>query len=234
LKILAIDTSSAVASVCISEEYKILSEFNVNYKLTHSQTIMPMINKVLDSIECNINDIDYFAVSTGPGSFTGLRIGVGTIKGLAQGGGKRVVGINTLDGLAYNVIHSESIICPIMDARRQQVYNALYESKNNSLKIIKEYRAVSIEDLIDEINHINEKVIFVGDGIDKYREIIVENIKGKFSFAQINIRTQKASSIACLAIDKIKANEAENFLNIKPFYLRQSQAEREYEKNKQK
>ena len=161
MKILAIDTSALTATAAILSEDMLIGEISTTTKLTHSQTIMPMIDELLKKVSLDITDIDLFACSEGPGSFTGLRIGIGTIKGLAYGLGKSVVGVSTLEALAHNIDVTDLVICPIMDARRGQVYNGLYSYNGNTLECITEPRALSIEELCQELT---ERTIVVGDG----------------------------------------------------------------------
>ena len=126
MKILALDTTGLVASVALVDEEKTIAEFTTNYKKTHSQTIMPMIEQLKNMVELDLSEIDYVACASGPGSFTGLRIGAATAKGLAHGLDKKIIPVPTLDGLAYNLAESSKLIVPIMDARRNQVYSAIY------------------------------------------------------------------------------------------------------------
>ena len=149
MRILAVDSSSNVASVAIVDDNKLVCECVLNNKLTHSQTLMPMINEVFKKSELTPLDIDLFAVANGPGSFTGLRIGVTTIKGLAHATGKPVCGVNTLEALAYNLPFCPYIIAPIMDARREQVYNAFYKWEDGTIKEVQKPRAISLDDCLE-------------------------------------------------------------------------------------
>ena len=176
MKILAIDTSALTATAAILSEDILIGEISTTTKLTHSQTIMPMIDELLNKVSLDIADIDLFACSEGPGSFTGLRIGIGTIKGLAYGLGKPVVGVSTLEALAHNIDVTDLVICPIMDARRGQVYNAIYKYDGEKVACITEPRALSIEELCDELT---ERTIFVGDGVNVHKEKIKEEIMKK-------------------------------------------------------
>jgi len=230
MKVLAIDTSSVVATAAIMDDEKLVCEYVLNHKKTHSQKIMPMIEEMLSSSELNIEDIDVFAVASGPGSFTGLRIGAATIKGLAHAVNKPVVGVSTLDGLAFNLPFCKYLICPIMDARREQVYNALYKWVDNTFYIIEDYRALALEQLIEELKARNEKVMFTGDGVPVFKEKLMSELGELCEFAPLSCRLQRASAIAELALQRAKEGQVESYLTFKPFYLRKSQAEREYEK----
>ncbi len=228
--VLAIDTSSIVATAAIMDDDKLIGEYILNHKKTHSQKIMPMIKEVLNSAQLEVNDIDVFAIANGPGSFTGLRIGAATIKGLAHAVDKPVVSISTLDGLAFNLPFCKYLICPMMDARREQVYNALYKWKDDTFYITEEHRALSIDVLIQELREKNEKVIFTGDGVPVFQEKLINELGELCKFAPLSARMQRASSIAALALEKAKNGELESYMSFAPFYLRKSQAEREYEK----
>lgn len=230
MRILAVDTSSTVASAAIVDDNKLVCECVLNNKLTHSQTLMPMIDEVLKKSELKPCDIDVFAVSEGPGSFTGLRIGVTTIKGLAHAVNKPVCGVNTLEALAYNLPFCPYIIAPIMDARREQVYNAFYKWENGALKVIAEPRAISLEDCMKELSEIGEKVVFLGDGVAVFRDKIKDTLKEQALFAPQLACTGRA---ACVA-ETAKNKETKNYGELAPTYLRKSQAEREAEEREAK
>lgn len=234
MKIMAIDTTSNVATVAIIEDSKLIGEFILNHKKTHSQKIMPMIEELMKSAELDINDIDIFAAANGPGSFTGLRIGVATIKALAHATKRRVVGVSTLESLAYNLPYCKYIICPIMDARRNQVYNGVYEWDDNVLKVIHTDRAIDIAQCLDDLKSHNKKVVFLGDGVDVHREYIKERMGEDAIFANSNVNAQRASSVAQCAYEKAQKGEDVSFLDLAPFYLRKSQAEREYDEKHNK
>ena len=226
MKILAIDTSALTATAAILSEDMLIGEISTTTKLTHSQTIMPMIDELLKKVSLDITDIDLFACSEGPGSFTGLRIGIGTIKGLAYGLGKSVVGVSTLEALAHNIDFTDLVICPIMDARRGQVYNGLYRYNGNTLECITEPRALSIEELCQELT---ERTIFVGDGINVHKEKIKELLGNKAVFAAPQNLLQRAGSVAYAALKK----EAVSAEDLTAVYLRKPQAEREREERKE-
>ena len=220
MNILAVDTSALTASVALMQDGQITGELSFTTKLTHSQTLMPMIDELLKSTNLNIKDIDRFAVSTGPGSFTGLRIGIGTIKGLSYGLDTGVVCVNTLEALAHNVSPSPFLICPIMDARRNQVYNALYRSSGNELLCVEQPRALSIEELCLSLN---EKTIFVGDGVRVYKDTITSLMKDTAVFAPPQHCLQRAASVAVCSLYKEETTPE----CVTATYLRKPQAERE-------
>lgn len=229
MKILGFDSSGMVASVAIVEDDILVAEYSVNYKKTHSQTLLPMFDAVVSMTELDLDSVDGIAVAAGPGSFTGLRIGMSTVKGLGLALDKPVVAVPTCHALAYNLWGSDKLICPILDARRSQVYTALYEFKDEEMITIKEQDAMDINDLIDIINNLDRDVIFVGDGIPVFKERIEEKIKNKAYFAPAHLNRQRAGSVAALGMIYMKEGKAESADDVKPVYLRKSQAERERE-----
>ncbi len=233
MKILALDASGIVATVAIASEEEIIAEYTIKHKKTHSQTLLPMIDEVMKFTELNIKDIDYIAATNGPGSFTGLRIGAATAKGLAQARNIPIVSIPTLEAIAYNVNYTDKLICPIMDARRNNVFTGIYKRQENHLDIVRKQSAISIEELIKEINELGQEVIFVGDGVSVWQEYIQKNIIVDYQLAPIYVREQKASSVIGLAMEYIKEKKYVSSKDFQLDYLRKSQAERELEnKNK--
>lgn len=182
MKVLALDTSSNVATAAVMEDGKLLGESILNHKKTHSQKIMVMIEELLKDLELTVRDIDLFAAANGPGSFTGLRIGVATVKALAHSVNKPVAGVSTLAGLAYNMPYAEHIIVPIMDARRNQVYTASYIWDEDGFKELSPDEAMSIEECVANCGELLD-IIFVGDGVDVYREYIKEKLGDRAHFA---------------------------------------------------
>ncbi|HHX63003.1 MAG TPA: tRNA (adenosine(37)-N6)-threonylcarbamoyltransferase complex dimerization subunit type 1 TsaB [Epulopiscium sp.] len=233
MKILAIDGSGVAASVAILEDEKLVAEYAVNYKLTHSHTLMPMINEICHMVKEDLSTIDAIGVTSGPGSFTGLRISVGTAKGMALGLDIPIVGIPTLDAIANNIPYTGHIICPIMDARRNHVYTAFYKWENEILKRLTDQLVIPMDDVIEMAKEYDQKVIFMGDGIDVYKETIIDALGEEAYFAPPSLRLQRASTIAMLAMTGFKAGEAVSHMDFAPTYLRPSQAEREY-KERQK
>ena len=217
--ILALESSALSCGAAVSADGKLISECFMNTGLTHSETLLPLVDTVLKNASLTVNDVDLIAVSTGPGSFTGLRIGVGTAKGLALGAGKKCVGVSTLKALCYNVSAPDILISPIMDAKRGEVYNALYKFKEGKLTEICSMRALPLSDLLSEIN---EDVIFVGDGVNVFKAQIKEALGEKAHFAPDNLVFERASSVAAAALEEepVSAND------LVPRYIRKSQAER--------
>ena len=231
MKILALDSSGLVASVAVLEEENCIAEYTINYKKTHSQTLLPMLDEVSRMIDLDLSTIDAIAVAAGPGSFTGLRIGSATAKGLGQALGKPLIGIPTVDGLAYNLYGTDKVICPLMDARRNQTYTGLYKfvKKDDTyeLAVLKEQCAVALDEIIECINEMGREVIFLGDGVPVFRSQLEEKVKVAFSFAPASCNRQRAAAVGSLAFSYAKMGKMETAAQHNPDYLRLSQAERE-------
>lgn len=227
MKILGIDSSGIVASVAVTEGETLLAEYTVNYKKTHSQTLLPMLDEVAKMTELDLDTIDVIAVAAGPGSFTGLRIGSATAKGLGLALKKPLIPVPTADALAYNLYDVKGLICPIMDARRNQVYTGIYKFQNHEMAIVKEQDALSIQELLEVLNGIGKKVIFLGDGVPVCKEIIKENCKVEYSFAPAHLSRQRAGAVAALAGIYFAQGRIQTATEHQPDYLRVSQAERE-------
>ena len=234
MKILGIDSSGLVASAAIADEKNIIAEFTVNNKQTHSQTLLPMIEKVVDMSGIELEQIDAIAIAAGPGSFTGLRIGSATAKGIGLALMKPVVSVPTLEGLAYRVSVFDGIICPIMDARRNQVYTGIYKMDKGNLVCLSEQKAVDIHEIMEELEKYDEKVIFLGDGVEVQRETIEKEFKKEYCFAPIHLSKQSAAAVAVLGDIYFNQGKAEDAAEHKPIYLRKSQAEREREERLKK
>ncbi len=232
MKVLAVDTSSNVASVAIMDEDTLIGEYILNNKKTHSQKLMPIIKEIIENTGLKIDDISLFAGSKGPGSFTGLRIGLATIKSLAHATDKPVIGVSSLEGLAFNIPYCQELIYPIMDARRDRVYNAIYRWQTDTIISKQDHRIITIEDLIKEVKDKGEKVIFCGDGVNIFTKRLKGELGDLCQIAPISHRTQRASSIAALSLQKFKKGQVETYIDLLPLYLRKSQAEREYERSR--
>ena len=229
MKILALDTSSVVATVAVLDDEKLIGEYIINHKMTHSQRLMPMIEELLKNCEIMPDEIDVYAVSLGPGSFTGLRIGAATIKAMAQALAKPVVGIPTLEGLAYNLPFSGELICPLIDAQKNLVYSALYSWQGNRLIELMKQDVYEIETLLKILKHQNKRIIFLGDAIEKHISDIKESLGEWVVIPPVAVRMPRASSIAELAMEKAKRGELQAAGDIVPIYMRKSQAENQYE-----
>lgn len=231
MKILAVDSSSLTASVAIVEDDITVAEYTVNYKKTHSQTLLPMLDEIVKMTEQDLQTVDAIALAAGPGSFTGLRIGSATVKGLAQALSKPVISVPTVDGLAGNLYGTDKLVCPVMDARRNQTYTGLYEFVKNEeeyeMHCIRQQCAVDIVEIISAINELGREVIFLGDGVPVFKDIIREQIKVPYSFAPNTCNRQRAAVIGWLAGKLYAQGKTESAAQHAPEYLRLSQAERE-------
>ncbi len=227
MRVLAVDTSSNTATVAVMEDELLLGEYTINHKKTHSQKIMVMISQLLSDLELTIEDIDVFAAAAGPGSFTGLRIGVETVKALAHASGKQVVGVGTLEALAYNLPYAEHIIVPVMDARKNRVYTASYIWDDGELKEIGEPEGITIEECIDACSNFID-TIFVGDGVMPHKDYIIDRLGENAHFPNVG-GLSSASAVAALAMAKAKRGEVSDYISLKPVYLKKSQAEQELE-----
>lgn len=228
MRILGIESASLVASVAIVTDDVVTAEYTVNLKKTHSQTLLPMIDEMMRMLELDPDTVDAIAVSGGPGSFTGLRIGSATGKGLGLALKKPLIHVPTMDAMAYGLYGVRDLICPIMDARRNQVYTGLYRF-DDGFKVIKEQWPADIRELIGELNERGEKVLFLGDGVPVCRHIIEEEMTVPFEFVPAHVSRQRAAAVAALGEVYFAEGKLETAMEHKPDYLRKSQAERERE-----
>lgn len=227
MKILGLDSSGLVAGVAVVEDDNMLAEYTVNYKKTHSQTLLPMLDEIASMIELDLNTIDAIAVAGGPGSFTGLRIGSATAKGLGLALDKPLIQIPTVDGIAYNLCGAGDLVCPLMDARRNQTYTGLYEFHGNDMEVLVQQCAVGIEEIIDIVNSFEREVVFLGDGVPVFRSFIQEHCRVPFRFAPAHMNKQRAAAVAALAQSYYARGQIQTAAEHRPDYLRMSQAERE-------
>ncbi len=234
MKILAIDSSGLVASVAVVEDDITIAEYTVNYKKTHSQTLLPMLDELKHMTALDLHTIDAVAVAAGPGSFTGLRIGSATAKGLGLALDIPIIPVPTVDALAYNLYGSDRLICPVMDARRDQVYTGLYvfrkaagQGEGYSMCTVEKQCAVDISQIVERINELGQETVFLGDGVSVYREQIADRIQVDYSFAPACCNRQRASCVAALGMLLYSNGIAETAADHAPDYLRLSQAERE-------
>ena len=228
MKILGIESSSLVASVALVTDEILTAEYTSNYKKTHSQSLLPMLDEISRMLELDLHTIDGIAVSGGPGSFTGLRIGSATAKGLGLALKKPLIHVPTVDAMAYNLWGAEALVCPIMDARRSQVYTGLYYVMDD-LQVEMAQCAMSMETLIQQLNQRGEKVIFLGDGVPAYASLIQKEMKVPYAFAPAQSNRQRAASVAALGRIYMERGQIETAADHKPEYLRKPQAERERE-----
>lgn len=234
MKFLALDSSGLVASAAVVENDVTIAEYTINYKKTHSQTLLLMLDELKRMIELDLHTIDAIAIAAGPGSFTGLRIGSATAKGLGLALDIPIVPVPTVDSLAYNLYGSDKLICPLMDARRNQVYTGLYtfekaedDHSGYSMVTIEKQCAVDITEIVERINGLGMEVLFLGDGAAVFKNKISEIIKVQYSFAPACCNRQRAACVAALGSVLYKRGVRETAQEHAPDYLRLSQAERE-------
>lgn len=220
--ILAFESSAKPASVALMRDGQLLSQYFQCSALTHSRTLLPMAEDMLKNAELSIEDVDKFAVAHGPGSFTGIRIGVSTVKGLAWASNKPCTGVSTLEAMAWNGAAAGGYVCPVMDARRSQVYNAIFEIKDGRPCRLTEDRPIALNELAGEVKKLGVPVLLVGDGVEITKAYFDANSVPCIAAAE-NIRWQSAWGVAMAAKDKTPQSADE----LLPVYLRLSQAERE-------
>ena len=226
MKILAFDSTAKAASAAVCENEKLLALYNVDNGLTQSELLLPMVENLLASLKLDYSDISIFATSVGPGSFTGVRIGVALLKGIAFGRDAACIGVSTLEALAENAKGLDGIIGPVMDARRNEFYNAIFKCEGKDLQRLTPDRAISADELSHELSQYNEKIYLVGDGYDVARKLLSE--RGvKLSETPVLLRNENAYSIASVALKKYNNGEITTDTEIMPTYLRLPQAERE-------
>lgn len=226
--ILALDASASPASVALVRDGLLIGEYFINTKCTHSQTLMPMVENLLTTTETDKMAIDVFAVNVGPGSFTGIRIGVSAVKGMAMALGKPCAAVSTLEAMAYTALIFDGIVCTVMDARCSQVYNALFQIKNGVVKRLTEDRALSIDELKAELaeKYAEQKVMVMGDGTEVVMRTYEERPSNIFA-APMNLCFQHACGTALVAKQKAEQNDLITAAFLMPTYLRLPQAQRE-------
>ena len=220
--ILAFESSARAASVALVEDGRLISQYSQCSGLTHSRTLLPMAEDMLKNAELSLDKVDLFAVAHGPGSFTGIRIGVSTVKGLAWAADKPCVGVSTLEAMAWHGLAAGGLVCPVMDARRSQVYNALFKVENSKPVRLCEDRPIALSQLAEELRALNAPAFLIGDGAELAEKYLREQAI-PCTVAPENLRWQSAWGVAMAAMDKTPGN-ADALL---PVYLRLSQAERE-------
>ncbi|KIR02693.1 Inactive metal-dependent protease [Lachnospiraceae bacterium TWA4] len=232
MKLLAIESAAVTASVAIITDDTLTAEYSVSFKKTHSQTLLPMIDEIVSMIGLDLNELDAIAISGGPGSFTGLRIGSATAKGLGLALNKPLIHIPTLDAMAYQIFGTDAAICPMLDARRENVFTGIYEH-NEKFNIIKEQHHSSVKELCEELNKLGRRVCFLGDGVRTYESQIKEYCTVPFFFAKEFANGPRAGTVASLAKIYFAEGKMQTATEHAPDYLRLSQAEWEL-KSKQK
>jgi tRNA threonylcarbamoyladenosine biosynthesis protein TsaB len=229
MKILAIEASGPVAGCALLEDGTLTAEYSVQYKKKHSQSLVPMLQEMKEMVDLDLSSIDFIAVTAGPGSFTGLRIGAATVKGLGLALDKPVLPVPTVDSLACGLYGTDRVICPLMDARRQQVYTGIYENKDG-LKVLEPQCVTALTEITAKLNALGKEVIFVGDGVPVNEEALKEQMQVPYLLAPAHLNRQRAASTAVRAA-QIYAEMGEAALvtadDFRPEYLRIPQAERE-------
>jgi tRNA threonylcarbamoyladenosine biosynthesis protein TsaB len=223
MKILGIDTSTSCGSVGLIDDGEVISDYLLNIPVTHSERLLGAIEFVLREARCPIENIDGWAISLGPGSFTGLRIGVSTVKGLAYATGKPVAGVSTLDVLASQIAPTSYLICPILDARKQEVYTAFYRyEEGSSPKRLSDHQAIRPEDLVKKIKG---QTIFLGDGVKTYGDFLINSLPSLAIFPPVPLHFSHGSMVAKLGSELLKKGGHLNLSTFTPFYIRPSEAE---------
>ena len=225
--ILAIDSSSLVATVAIVSRDTVIAEYTTNLEKTHSQTLLPMIDEIFKMTGLDKKNLKAVAVTNGPGSFTGLRIGAATAKGITLALNIPIISIPTLEATAYNMNFTEKLICPIMDARRHQVYTGIFRCKETTLEAVMPSNAMALEDFLSELNKLGEEVVFIGDGIPVFKDEIDKELNVKHFFARQPFARQRAACVGSLAWDYYDEGKVMDSDAFAPMYYRLSQAERE-------
>ena len=227
MKILALDSSGMVASVAVFEDDTMIAEYTVNHKKTHSQTLLPMLDEVVRMTQTKLDQVDAIAIAAGPGSFTGLRIGASTAKGLGLALDIPLIPVPTVDALAWNLAGCAGVVCPIMDARRQQVYTGLYRTQNGQLEVLEPQMAIAVEELAVKCNAYDEQITFLGDGVPVYREMLDGLLRVPHVYAPGHLSRQRAGAVAALGMELYRKGCTKTAAEFAPDYLRVSQAERE-------
>lgn len=226
MKVLGLDTSTLMTTCGVIDENILLGEYSLNQDMSHSEKLVPMVKEVLDNLKLKVEDIDVFGVSTGPGSFTGLRIGIATIKAFAHIFDKPIVGVSTLEALAFNLPYND-VVVPMIDARRDRVYTGIYKWEGEILITIMEPTVMEIDTLLDLLDKDYKNIVVNGDGSLLFKERILNRLKNKVRFATLGQNMCRASSICELALIKYKKGIVDDYFTLAPDYLRESQAQRE-------
>jgi len=223
MKILALETATLAGSIALFDDVQgLIGEVKINVKIAHAERLMPTIQWFLESSRISINDIDAFAISIGPGSFTGLRIGLSTVKGLSYTTKKPIIPVPTLDAFARTLPFCPHLICPMLDARKNEVYTGLYKWRNNSCEKIIPETAINPEEFLKKIN---KPVVLMGDGVKIYRELIIDILKTNAIFAPHSKMIPSASTVAEIAVERIHQGIITDPIKLTPFYIRKSEAE---------
>lgn len=229
MKILAIEASGPVAGCALLEDGTLTAEYSVQYKKKHSQSLVPMLNEMKEMLDLDLSSIDFIAVTAGPGSFTGLRIGAATVKGLGLALDKPVLPVPTVDSLAFGLYGTDRVICPLMDARRQQVYTGIYENRDG-LRVLEPQCVTALTEITGKLNELGREVIFLGDGVPVNEAALRDEMKVPYLIAPAHLNRQRAASTAVRAAQIYEEKGVEALVSaddFRPEYLRVPQAERE-------
>jgi tRNA threonylcarbamoyladenosine biosynthesis protein TsaB len=226
MKILAIESASITASCAISENDVVLGEYSLGHKKTHSEKLMPLIEKLLEDMEITINDVEMIAISEGPGSYTGLRIGAAIAKSIAYAINVPIVNVPTMESLASNIYSADKYIVPVMDAKSGRIYSGIYKWDNDNLIAVKEQFPTTIDELIEILNNLEKPIILNGDGSECYKSLFSQNLRVEHVFSPKQFNILKSSSLACLGYRMAINDETIEASEFYPTYLRLSQAER--------
>ena len=252
MKILAIEASGPVAGCAVMEDGLLIADYNVQYKKKHAQSLVPMMDEVRRMLELDLQTVDAIALSKGPGSFTGLRIGAATAKGAALAIDRPIIAVPTVDSIAYNLYGTKALICPLMDARRQQVYTGIYEWKQASpseaseecqksgrkntysdlrLEVVRPQCVVPVSEIAANLNELGREVVFLGDGVPVSRDALSDLMEVPYSFAPPHLARQRDAEVAALAFSYYREQGADCMISaddFRPEYLRLAQAEQEH------
>ena len=225
MKILSIETATLAGGVALMAEGGLIAEYRLHVEIRHSERLLSSIDRLLSESGTSVADLDAIAVSIGPGSFTGLRVGLSTAKGLAMGGGKPLVTVPTLEAMAFLFPYSSALIAPMLDARRREVYWALFDTREGKPVQLRSEEAASPETVLESIAHLDQPVLFFGEGAEKYRDLFLTRRPGKSLFPPALFQFPSAASVAELGLAKLKRGEVQPPEEVVPIYLRASTAE---------
>ncbi|MDY0235033.1 MAG: tRNA (adenosine(37)-N6)-threonylcarbamoyltransferase complex dimerization subunit type 1 TsaB [Gudongella sp.] len=225
MKILGLDTSTLMTTCAVMDEDSLIGEFSLSLDMSHSEALVPMIKSLLDNLNLKVEDMDGFAVSIGPGSFTGLRIGLATAKAFSHVTNKPILAVSSLEALALNVV-GQGVVVPMMDARRDRVFTAIYDLSEKDIKTILKPDAIEVSELVKILEKNQEPIYLLGDGATKYKSIFIEKLGDKVKFMPGHLNLSRASSVCILGRERLKKEDVDNIYTLNPEYLRDSQAQR--------
>ena len=225
MKILGLDTSTLMTTCAVMDGDNLIGEFSLSLDMSHSEALVPMIKSLLDNLNLKVGDMDGFAISIGPGSFTGLRIGLATAKAFSHATNKPIIAVSSLQALALNVVGHE-IVVPMMDARRDRVFTGIYDLTGEDIKTILQPKAIEVAELIKVLQQKQKPMYLLGDGATRYKDIFIEELGDKAKFLPGHLNLSRASSVCILGRKRLSAGDVDNIYNLSPEYLRDSQAQR--------